>query len=177
MSTCTCSIRQGIMGGKCLSCGGQVVAEEVTPQPVDLGLLKTADYLKGLGPVASQHKLKDPMTHIVDDKVTMKCACDKIVKTLEMPQRHSGVVPYIDNICPGCEDQAKGLSPVVCATCHRVCGRLPPSKDQFGFKVEAGKHYHALECPICQPGKFLAGQVKSPIIEMLLFQQRMGVKS
>lgn len=152
------------------------MSEEIT----DPELNKAIDLLQGMGEVTNPaYKLPnfENLTEIVDGELTMRCACDYKVKTLDMPRRHSGVVPYIDNLCDGCEKEAKGLAIVVCATCHRVCGRLKPLKDQWGFKVEAGKHYHTKECPACQPAKFKAGQVKSPIIEMLLFHRRAGVKS
>lgn len=177
MGTCTCTVRQGTMGGKCLDCGGDVVYDAVEePPPLPPGLEKTADWLRDMGPVQEPHRLKDPMTRIVDDSTTMKCACDKVVDVMGMPRRNSGVVQFVDNVCAGCEEQAKGLSPVICTTCHRVCGRLKPFKDKHGFEVEAGRAYHTLECPLCQPGKFRAGQVKSPIIEMLLYHRKVGVK-
>ena len=174
MATCSCSARQGILGGKCLSCGGDVVGSEILPADPDLG--RIAGFLKDLGPVSPEHRPPPPETRIVDDSTRMKCACDKVVNVLDMPRRHSGVVQFVDNVCAGCEDQAKGLSPVVCSSCHRVCGRLKPCRDKYGFEVEAGRVYHTVDCPVCQPGKFREGQSKYPIVEMLLFHRKMGVK-
>ena len=138
-----------------------------------------------LGPVPEAHKNPDPTTRIIDDKTTTRCACDKVVETITMPRRHSGVIPYLDNVCHGCEDRAKGLAPVVCVRCHRVAGRMPPAKDKYGFEIQAGRTYHIEKCPICSPADFaLEGQVepgevaaKTPIIEMNLFHRQMGVIS
>lgn len=136
-----------------------------------------ADFLRKLGPVAEPYRNPEPETRIVDGVSTMKCACDKVVETITMKARHSGVCPFIDNICHGCEGHAKGLAVIICATCHRVCGRLPPATDPYGFKIEPERIYHVQECALCQPGKFKAGMNKSPIIEMVLFHRKMGVKS
>lgn len=141
-------------------------------------LLKTADFLKSLGPVSEKYRAPDPHTRIVDDKTTMKCACDKVVRVMDMAQRHSGVVRYVDNICPGCEEQAKGLATVICVRCHRVAGRLPPQRDKYGFKIEPGKVYHLEKCPICSPHDFAGQQYpQTPIIEMILYHRKVGVKS
>ena len=72
---------------------------------------KMHNQLTDLGPVAPKYRNEKRKTNIVDDKITMKCACDKVVRILEMPRCHSGIIPFVDNICPGCEDQAKGLAP------------------------------------------------------------------
>lgn len=141
--------------------------------------------LAALGDVAPPYKNPRPETRIIDDKVTMLCACDKAVNVMTMPQRNSGVVTYVDNVCPGCEDQAKGLCPVVCCRCRRVAGRLQPMTDKWGFKVEAGRSYHLEKCPVCSPADFqisqspTAGDVaaKTPIIEMHLFHASLGLKS
>lgn len=149
-------------------------------------ILKQAEYLKSFGGVDPEVKRRHEaesarQTHIVDGSSTMHCACDKVVKTLDMPRGHSGVVPFIDNICPGCEQQAKGLSPVICGTCHKVAGRLQPETDRHGFKIERGRCYHIERCPSCCPGDFEYGRVgeiaRTPIIEMLLYHRSRGVKS
>lgn len=141
--------------------------------------------LAALGEVAPPYRNPNPTTRIIDDKVTMLCACNKVVNVMEMPRRHSGVVQYVDNVCVGCEDRAKGLCPVVCCRCHRVAGRMPPTKDKWGFKVEAGRTYHIEKCPICSPDECKVaatpegGKVAAvtPIIEMQLFHASVGVKS
>ena len=105
--------------------------------PINPELTAAVADIKSEGPTI--HKLPDPKTAIVDGDTRMYCACDKPVNTMNMPRRHTGIVPFIDNVCEGCDVDAKGLSPVICATCHRVCGRPRPEKDQFGFEIEAGR--------------------------------------
>lgn len=138
--------------------------------------------LRDMGPVAQRYRNPDPQSRIIDDKTWTLCACNKRVEVTSLPARYSGVVKYVDNICRGCEDRGKGLASVVCVRCHRVAGRMPPSKDKYGFKIEAGKVYHVQECPVCKPSirySTKSGQqvATTPIIEMLLWHRKMGVKS
>ncbi len=147
--------------------------------PAERKLLEAADFLKSLGPQPEHLRAPDPKTRIVDGKIRMLCACEKVVNVLEMPRKHSGVVPYIDNVCPGCPERAKGLATVVCVSCHKVAGRMPPFTDKHGFRVEAGRVYHIQRCPGCHPGDFRPGQTgeiaRTPVIEMLLHHKARGV--
>lgn len=139
--------------------------------------------LRSYGPVEAKYKNPDPKTQIIDDKVFTKCACDRRVATLQLPRRHSGVIPYIDNVCKGCESaHSRGLATVVCVGCHRVARRLKPFTDKHGFRVEANEVYHIQVCPVCRPGiRYCVDDgcevAKTPIVEMQLWHKQKGVKS
>lgn len=149
-------------------------------KPVDI--MQLIEDLRRMGPVKPQYRNQDRKTQIIDDKIRTKCACDKVVDVISLPRMHSGVVPYIDNVCRGCESHRKGLATIICVQCHRVAMRMPPMTDKWGFKIEAGKTYHLQFCPICEPSvlnasaKYGAEVAATPIVEMLLWHRKMGVK-
>lgn len=134
------------------------------------------DFREELELIANLRPVKppgDPMLLVVDDKKTTKCACDQAVRVIDLPIKSSGVVDYVDNVCPGCESRhcSKHLATVVCARCRKVVGRIPSSTDKHGFKVLGGAHYHLDVCPMCDPKV-----QKSVLIEMKLFHMAHGVE-
>ena len=122
---------------------------------------------RSIGPI----KKPAPFRVLIDDVVHMSCACGKTVKVAEMPRRNSGVVTYVDNLCPGCTSHGKGLATVICAKCRQVAMRMGPFRDKYGFKVAAGDVLHIDGCKLCTPGV-----EKSDIIEMLIFHRERGIR-
>lgn len=99
-----------------------------------------------------------------DNAGLIKCACGKWQKAVEMPIRFTGVLNIVDNVCPQCAGQDKGMARIVCARCKQVVARMKPHRDQHGFTYREGVYYHVEECPGCVPETR-----QSMIVEKILF--------
>ena len=131
--------------------------------PPEACLKLAADMLPPVDLPSLKLKRLNPLTHAI-------CACNKRVAVGELTVRKSlAGVPYLDNLCKGCMAQGKGLATLVCVKCHRVVGRMPPSKDAVGFCFKADKVFHVEWCPVCKPGSQF-----SPIVEKILHDRRLG---
>jgi hypothetical protein len=131
--------------------------------PAEACLKLAADILPPVEMPSLELNRLNPLTHA-------QCACDKRVPVGDLKVRKSlAGVPYLDNLCAGCVNLGKGLAVVICVKCHRVVGRMEPSKDGVGFAFKADKVYHVERCPMCAPGSTF-----SPIVEKILHDRRLG---
>lgn len=112
-----------------------------------------------------------PRPYTFDNPELVKCGCGKFRPIETMAIRDSGVLKYVDNVCPDCAGQDKGMARIICAGCRTVVARMAPHKDKNGFKVEAGKCYHVDQCPGCNPKL-----EKSMIIEKVIYARKLGGK-
>ena len=90
----------------------------------------------------------------IDEKVT--CACGNKVRLTDLTVINTGVFQAINTVCMGCVKGAiedSKLARLVCSKCRTVIGRVKPSKDKTGFRLEAGKSYHLSGCDACCPGE------------------------
>ena len=92
------------------------------------------------------------------------CACghekDPETAGFSILKTRAGFV--VDNVCPGCKVDVKGLCPLVCTHCKSVVGRLKPHKDPSGFVYTPDTVYHLETCGYCNPD--VRGK-ETPIIE------------
>lgn len=126
-------------------------------------------------------KMPAPGARVVADKIHdtenfIECAgCGKLTPAADMPTRHSGLLPFKDNICFGCQKEASKakLAVVVCARCSKagkrnvVRSRTYPSKDVDGFEFKPNGCYHLTRCPVC-----CEGIEKAEIAERLLWLRK-----
>lgn len=89
----------------------------------------------------------------VEEANTMRCQCNKLQLRTDMPLRHSGVMEYRDNVCPGCRNVDAKWAVLLCVRCKEVVARMEPTpKDPVdGFAFVAGQTYHLMACSVCQP--------------------------
>lgn len=129
----------------------------------------TSDFVKALA------ALPPPPKAMFKDEINYTwCACNKRVPITMLGVLNSGVISYVNNVCPGCPSQkpkdiAK-LATLVCVTCKRVVARMEPLVDKTGFAFKANSIYHIDGCPVCRPGL-----PQSPIIEKLLHDRALGI--
>lgn len=90
-----------------------------------------------------------------------------------------GIVAYV---CPDCKKliESNKLWKVVCVGCKELKQALEPGVNpKNGFKFEAGKSYHLLQCPVCHPENFNMSEKKQgdvimlPLIEELLYDEKL----
>lgn len=108
-----------------------------------------------------------------DDRMT-QCVCGEWKMNSEMEEVDTGVVRALSNVCRDCHAgiaHDREMARIVCTTCRRVVARLSPDKDSTGFKFEANRSYHILECAVCNPGLS-----ESQILEKVLHDRALGRK-
>jgi hypothetical protein len=106
----------------------------------------------------------------------MDCACGKKkIQLDEVRMFDTGYVKVCDNHCHDCLKDYKGLCPIVCIQCKKICAWLSPGQDKDGFKRVAGKAYHIDRCPECNPEHFKDRDQVTIIIEKQIYRQRKGL--
>lgn len=76
---------------------------------------------------------------------------DKLPEGTETVKRYSGLVNYIERICPACSKQIGGTSRIVCLDCRHLKAYIKPQHAKTGFLFSPDTCYHVSSCPRCNP--------------------------
>lgn len=102
------------------------------------------------------------------------CACAKRVLLSEF-EVLKGLVPVIDNVCPGCRHAVRDFAIIACPRCRAVIARIPAHVDKSGFTFVKGKIYHVDCCAICEPVIVAERGEPTFILEMLQYFKQRGL--
>lgn len=81
---------------------------------------------------------------------TARCLCNKVCPLTDFKLERSKHIPFVRNICAGCEGNVKDMALVICARCKDVVCAVPPHRIKNGFTIKADVIYHVAVCCKCE---------------------------
>lgn len=87
-----------------------------------------------------------------------------------------GAMAYLCDECWETARKAKSCY-IICVKCKEVRKCMEPFVNpKNGFKLEAGKFYHIMDCPECNPDKYAGKTVPAMIIEEVLYDDKLKAR-
>lgn len=113
--------------------------------------------------------------NVLESKFTCK-ACHKLIPITQLQVFDTPVVKGCTaEICNECWQELKKAKAaiIVCMKCKELRHVLEPIRNaRTGFELKPGNFYHIMDCPKCNPDKYLNNTVPAEIIEEALYNNR-----
>lgn len=90
-----------------------------------------------------------PTGKVIERRIS--CLCGGNVTAAAIVKRHSGVVNFVEALCPSCKKEFTNFARVVCLGCRKLQLLVAPQKMKTGFEFKPNTAVHIARCHSCNP--------------------------